>query len=96
MLVLDLTDDLLDQILEGDETRSASELIEHDRQLQPLGSLIATADIATVVQYQTIGMLVAPLRYGMPVVLNSTGQAFQGDAVTMYVALVPYTDQIVA
>ena len=64
-------------------------------QLRPLGSLIATADIATTVQYQTIGMLVAPLRYGMPVVLNSTGQAFEGDAVTMYVALVPYTDQIV-
>ena len=64
-------------------------------QLQPMGSLIATADIATTVQYQTIGMLVAPLRYGMPVVWNRTGQAFEGDAVTMYVALVPYTDQIV-
>jgi len=64
-------------------------------QLIPMGSLIATADIATTVQYQTIGLLVAPLRYGMPVVWNRTGQAFEGDAVTMYVALVPYVDQIV-
>ena len=63
--------------------------------LQYLGSLIATADAATVVQYQTLGFFVPKLRYGMPIVVNLADQAFEGDAVEMFVALIPYTDQIV-
>ncbi len=65
-------------------------------QLQYLGSLIATADAATVVQYQTMPTFFVPkLRFGMPVVVNSADQAFEGDAVEMLFALIPYTDQLV-
>ncbi len=70
-------------------------LADSKLQLQPLGALICTADIPTVVQYQTLGFFVPKWRYGMPVVVNLADQAFEGDAVEMFVALVPYTDQIV-
>lgn len=64
------------------------------RQLQHLGNLIATADAATTVQFQQIGVVSLVPRYGMPVVYNQTGQALEGDAVEMYVALIPLTDEI--
>ena len=59
-----------------------------------LGSLICTADAATTVQRQTIGIFSPPNRYGQVIVQNSSGQAFEGDAVEMYIALVPIVDEI--
>lgn len=63
-------------------------------QLQFIGALIATADAATVVQYQTVGVLEDVYRFGMPVVFNNADQAFEGDAVEMFVALTPLQDEI--
>ena len=74
---------------------ASDSLADSKLQLRPLGSLTATSDATTVVQYQTVGELVAPYRFGMPVVVNLADQAFVADAVEMYVALIPMTDQIV-
>jgi len=63
-------------------------------QLEHIGNLICTADAATTVQYQEVGILTNIERYGMPVVKNEGGQAFEGDAVEMFVALIPITDEI--
>ncbi len=64
------------------------------KQLEFIGNLVCTADAATVVQYATIGVLSNIERYGMPVVMNSAGQALEGDAVEMYVALIPIMDEV--
>ena len=63
-------------------------------QLIFLGSLILTADADTVVQMQTIGYFTPPHRFGSVIVINKGGQAFEGDAVEMFVALVPILDEI--
>jgi hypothetical protein len=63
-------------------------------QLMYLGSLVATADAAPVAQIQTVGIFRPPVRYGMQVVRNATAQAFEGDAVEMFVALIPIIDEI--
>lgn len=65
------------------------------KQLRYLGSLVATADATTVVQYQEIGTITAEElgRFGMPVVHNLCDQAFVADAVEMYFALVPVIDE---
>ena len=55
--------------------------------------LVLTADAATVVQYATVGEFAPPTRYGQVVVWNESGQAFEGDAVEMFVALVPIIDE---
>lgn len=59
------------------------------KQLDYIGSLVATADAATVVQYQKIGIIPNTMRYASIVVDNNTSQAFEGDAVEMFVALIP-------
>ena len=38
---------------------------------------------------------VPKFRFGMPVVVNSADQALVSDAVEMYVALIPDTDQVI-
>jgi len=63
------------------------------KQLEFIGSLVLTADAATVVQYGEVGMLSDLERYGMPVVDNNGGQAMEGDAVEMFVALIPIADE---
>jgi hypothetical protein len=65
-------------------------------QLDFIGALVCTNDAATTVQYQKIGIIKGAEieRYGIPVVLNKSGQAFEGDAVEMYIALVPMTNEI--
>lgn len=67
---------------------------EFKKQLIFLGVLIATADADTVLQYQTIGYFTPPHRFGSVVVINETAQAFEGDAVEMFVALVPILDEV--
>ena len=78
----------------ADGTYQAGSEDEWKRQLLFLGSLVATADAATVVQYQTVGYFTPPHRYGSVVVVNKSGQAFEGDAVEMFVALVPIIDEV--
>lgn len=73
---------------------AGSTLFESLKQLEFIGSLVATNDAATVVQYQTLGILSGIPRYGMPVVQNLSAQAFEGDAVEMYVALIPLVDEV--
>lgn len=63
------------------------------KQLDLIGVLICTADAATVVQQQTF--VYSPSeRYGMPVVFNEGGQAFEGDDIEMSVTLNPIVDEI--
>jgi len=73
---------------------SAAEVDEFKPQLIFLGALVATADLATVVQYQTVGYFTPPERYGQLVVVNETSQALEGDSVEMFVALVPIVDEV--
>ena len=63
-------------------------------QLQYIGNLVCTADATTVVQYQEIGILENPARYGMPVIKNEGGQALVADAVEQYFALLPMIDEV--
>ena len=64
--------------------------------LRFIGSLVMTADAATVVQYGVVGILEDPMRYVMPLVINRTAQAFEGNATEMLVALIPLNDDIQA
>lgn len=65
------------------------------RQLTLIGVFHCTADAATTVQRQCVNdRFSPPTRYGMPVVWNESGQALEGDAVEMYVALIPRTDEL--
>lgn len=64
------------------------------KQLEFVGPLIATADAATVVQFQYVGSFVAAERYASIVVDNNADQAFEGDAVEMAIRIVPYLDEV--
>jgi len=64
------------------------------KQTMLIGNLVATADVATVVQYQFIGFFSPPQQYGSIIVYNRTAQAFEGDAVEMGVLLTPLIDQV--
>jgi hypothetical protein len=78
----------------SDAAYKAGEEDEWKRQLIFLGTLVNTNDAATTVQYQTIGYFTPPHRYGQVVYVNKSGQALEGDAVEMFVALVPIIDEI--
>lgn len=78
----------------ADAAYKAGEEAEWVRQLTYIGSIVLTNDAATTVQRKCINTaFVPPARYGMPVVYNRSGQALEGDAVEMYVALVPEFDE---
>lgn len=78
----------------ADGAYKAAEEAEWVKQLIYIGSLVVTADATTVVQVQTINsMFLPPTRYGMPVILNTSGQAFFSDAVEMFFALEPIIDE---
>lgn len=78
----------------ADGAYKAGEEDEWKKQLMLLGVLVLTADAAPTVQIQTVGLFAPPERYGQVVVVNEGGQAFEGDAVEMFVALVPLIDEI--
>lgn len=60
-----------------------------------IGILKLTADAATTVQVATISnRFHPPERYGMPIVQNLGGQAFEGDAVEMFIALIPNVPEL--
>lgn len=64
------------------------------KQLDFLGSLVATNDASTTVQKQVVAIFTPPQRYGMPVVHNDTDDTGLNDAVEMYVALIPIIDEV--
>ena len=63
-------------------------------QLAFMGSLIATSDAATVVQFQKLSIFKTPIRFGSLVVINSADQAFEGDDVEMAILIIPLETQI--
>ena len=77
----------------ADGAYKAGEEDEWKKQLQFLGNLVLTADAAPAVQIQDIGILTPGDRYGQIVVLNKGGQALEGNAVEMFVALIPIVDE---
>ena len=80
----------------ADGAYKAGEEDEWKQQLQFMGALILTNDAATTVQRATIGEFRPLNRYGSVIVINKGGQAFEGDAVEMYVALLPIIPDIQA
>lgn len=72
---------------------AGSTLAESLEQLTEIGPFKALNDATTIVQYQTVGVIAAIPRYGMPVVFNDGADAFVGDAVEMYVAAFPLIDE---
>ena len=63
------------------------------QQLDLIGALVCTSDLATVVQQQT-WIYEPPTRYGSPVVFNQSGQAFEGDDIEMSIIFMPLIDEI--
>lgn len=78
----------------ADGAYKAGEEDEWKRQLVYLGALVLTADAAPTVQIGTIGLITPPERYGSIVVVNKSGQALEGDAAEMFIALVPIKDEV--
>jgi hypothetical protein len=66
--------------------------VEH---LMLLGILALPATCDDDIGYEgIIGYFTPPDRYGMPVVVNKSGQALEATADLMYVALIPIVDEI--
>ncbi len=76
-----------------DAAYKAGEEDEWKKQLLFVGALVVTADSDTVVQTQLM-IFSPPSRYGCPVVINKTGQAFEGDDNDHQLTLVPLIDEI--
>ena len=62
--------------------------------LEYIGPMHVTSDGSGQPQYEAIGRLVDPMRYGQPVIFNKASTAFEGDAVEMYAALIPIVDAV--
>lgn len=77
----------------ADAAYQAGSEAEWVKQLTLIGVLSLTADADTVIQIATVGRFSPPSRYGQVVVWNEGGQAFEGDDVEMFVALVPIIDE---
>lgn len=67
-------------------------LVDSIMQLDRIGDLICTSDIAPAVQ-QMVWFYSPPLRYGSPVIYDAADQAFEGDAIEMSFALWPLNSQ---
>lgn len=78
----------------ADGAYKAGEELEWLKQAMFLGALVCTNDAAPTVQVQTVGFFTPPHRYGSLIVLNTSGQALEGDGVEQYVALVPVIDEV--
>jgi hypothetical protein len=67
----------------------------HKEHLMFIGTLSLPATCDDDILYDgVIGIFSPPERYGMPVVINNSGQALEASADTMYVALLPIVDEI--
>ena len=74
---------------DGIASGTSTEQNEYKQHLTLIGVLPAGLD-ADIPQVKTISSnFQPPTRYGFPIVQNNTSQAFQGDAVEMYIALIP-------
>lgn len=62
-------------------------------QLDLIGTLVCTSDLATVVQQQTFTYF-PKCRYGTLVVWNKADQAFEGDDIEMSVIFMPVIDEV--
>lgn len=80
----------------SDGAYKAGEEDEWKQQLIYIGALVATNDGNTTPQYQCVNpAFTPPDRYGMPVVVNKSGQSLNtSDANEMFVALVPLIDEV--
>jgi hypothetical protein len=75
---------------------AAAERGEYKNHLIFIGQLGVGAD-ADIPMVKTVNpYFVPPTRYGFPILINNTTQAFQGDAVEMYIALIPILENIAA
>jgi len=54
---------------------------------------VCTSDLAAISLPMDCGILYPTQRYVSPVIVNSSGQALEGDAIEMYVALIPIIDE---
>jgi hypothetical protein len=74
---------------------STGERSEYKRHLTFMGQLSCGADAG--IQVATINQcFVPPTQYGFPIVINGTAVAFMDDAVEMYIALIPNTENVAA
>lgn len=79
----------------SDGAYKAGEEDEWKRQLNLIGVLAVTNDGNTTPQYAHIGFFVPSQRYGMPIVVNKSGQSLNtSDANEMYIALTPIVDEV--
>jgi hypothetical protein len=82
----------------ADGAYKAGEEDEWKKQLTLIGFLVVTNDGAGTVQRQTVSDKFShfepPTRYGMPIVVNKSGQTLDSDAINMFVALEPILDEI--
>ena len=74
-------------------TGTGDTLAESLLQLQLIGSLPLTDDVATEFVLQKTFITTLPLRYGQPVVMNNSGQGFEGDADEMSITFTPLVDE---
>lgn len=73
---------------------SGDSIADSVKQLMGPFPFITTADNTGTVQYQAVGTLEVTARYISPVVVNGSSGALHSDAVEMYIALIPITDEI--
>jgi hypothetical protein len=73
---------------------SGDSLDDSLKQLVYIGSLIATADATTTVQFQSIGIITPLEQYASFVVDNNADQALVADAVEMAIRIVPLVDEV--
>jgi len=77
----------------SDAAYKAGEEDEWKKQLLLVGCLVVTADADAVVQTQVF-VFSPPARYGCPVIINKTGQAFEGDNDDHQITLTPLVDEV--
>ncbi len=80
----------------ADGTNSAYKAGEEDewkKQLLLIGALVVTADGDAVVQTQVL-VFWPPARYGAPVVVNKSGQVFEGDDDAHRITFMPLIDEV--
>lgn len=65
---------------------------EYKAQLQFLGSLVLSNNAGTGVQAAVLGPFIPKFRYGMPVIINASGQALSATAANHTVTLYPMQD----
>ncbi len=76
-----------------DAAYKAAEEDEWKKQLPLIGCLVVTGDADAVVQTQVF-IFSPPTRYGCPVVINKTDQAFEGDEDSHQITFTPLIDEV--